>query len=348
MPPNLLSTEQPDKGADEPAADVPGVQLRFIDTNGIRVHVAEASSAEGPLVVLCHGFPETWYSWRHQLTALAEAGYHVVAPDQRGFGKTDRPEPIDEYSIFHTTGDVVGLVQALGKEQAVIVGHDWGAVVAWHAALLRPDMFRGVVLLSVPYSPRQAGNVSPLDAVKSVTPKGKVFYQVFIHDEPPGPLEAVLENDVRASVASGLYTLSGDAPPEARWSPIIDLEAGELPPPAVPPSLPAWLTERDIDFVAAQFKESGFRGGLNWYRNIDRNWRLTGFLAGAKLRQPTLFVSGDKDPVAAGFMQPAYEALEQHVPNLTKKVLLPGSGHWVQQENAAEVNRLLLEFLESL
>ena len=330
---------------DETTVEIAGVRFRFVDTNGIRMHVAEAG--EGPLVVLCHGFPETWYSWRHQLTALAAAGYHAVAPDQRGYGKSDRPDSIDQYSIFHTTGDVVGLVQALGEEQAVIVGHDWGAPVAWHAALLRPDMFRGVVLLSVPYTPRQAGSVPPLEAIKAVTPKGKMFYQVYIHDQEPGGLEAELERDVRASIASALYTLSGDAPPDARWSPIIDLES-ELPPPVVPETLPAWVTDKDIDFVAAQFGASGFRGGLNWYRNIDRNWRLTGFLVGAKLTQPTLFISGDRDPVAAGFMRPAYESMEQHVPNLTKKVLLPGVGHWVQQESPGEVNRLLLEFLGSL
>src|SRR5438477_6633096 len=128
------------------------IRHRTIETNGIRLHIAE--QGEGPLVVLCHGFPEFWYSWRHQLPALAAAGFHAVAPDQRGYGRTDRPPSIEAYDIFQLTGDIVGLVQALGRDQAIIVGHDWGAPVAWSCALLRPDIFRAVALLSVPYLPR--------------------------------------------------------------------------------------------------------------------------------------------------------------------------------------------------
>src|SRR6266704_1433314 len=177
---------------------------RFIETNGIRMHVAEAGV--GPLVVLCHGFPESWYSWRHQLPALSAAGFHAVAPDMRGYGQSGRPEAIDQYTLLHLVGDMVGLLDALGAEQAVIAGHDWGAPVAWHAALLRPDRFRGVIGLSVPFRPR--GNVKP----STVMPQNEheIFYQIYFQD--PGVAEAEFESDVRLTVRKMLYSASGDAP----------------------------------------------------------------------------------------------------------------------------------------
>src|SRR6266404_5555965 len=180
------------------------VTHRTIETNGIRIHLAEAGT--GPLVVLCHGFPESWYSWRHQLSALAEAGFHAVAPDMRGYGRTDRPEAIDQYTLLHLVGDIVGLLDALAVEQAVIAGHDWGAPVAWHAALLRPDRFRGVIGLSVPFRPR--GPVRPT----TVMPQSDdaVFYQLYF--QTPGVAEAELERDVRRSIRSMLYSISGDVP----------------------------------------------------------------------------------------------------------------------------------------
>src|SRR6202045_2702305 len=176
-----------------------------IETNGIRIHLAEAGT--GPLVVLCHGFPESWYSWRHQLPALAEAGFHAVAPDMRGYGRTDRPEAIDQYTILHLVGDVVGLLDVLGAEQAVIAGHDWGAPVAWHAALLRPDRFRAVIGLSVPYRPR--GPVRPTTVMPQTD--DAVFYQLYF--QTPGVAEAELERDTRATIRTLLYSASGDAPP---------------------------------------------------------------------------------------------------------------------------------------
>src|SRR6266446_7493014 len=180
------------------------VTHRTIETNGISMHLAEAGA--GPLVVLCHGFPESWYSWRHQLAAFAEAGFHAVAPDMRGYGQTDRPEEIDQYTLLHLVGDIVGLLDALGAEQAVIVGHDWGAPVGWHAALLRPDRFRAVIGLSVPYRPR--GPVRPT----SVMPQSEdaVFYQLYF--QTPGVAEAEFERDPRLTLHSLLYWASGEAP----------------------------------------------------------------------------------------------------------------------------------------
>jgi pimeloyl-ACP methyl ester carboxylesterase len=307
------------------------------------MHVAEAG--DGPLVVLLHGFPEGWYSWRHQLTALAAAGYRAVAPDQRGYGRTDRPEPVEAYDILTLTADVVSLVHALGSDRAAVVGHDWGAPVAWHCGLLRPDVFRAVGLLSVPYLPRAWGEPRPTDTMRAVGGDAGEFYQLYFQE--PGRAEADLEADVRRSVATLLYALSGDPPPERRWHPVIP--KGERligrDGPAAP--LPAWLTDADVDHFAGEFARTGFRGALNWYRNMDRNWEATRFLCGARLRQPTLFAAGERD-VVVGMYRPAYEALPATVADLRANVLLPGAGHWVQQERPADVNRLLCDFLAGL
>ncbi|HEY2526186.1 MAG TPA: alpha/beta hydrolase [Candidatus Binataceae bacterium] len=316
------------------------VSHHFVETNGIRMHYVEAG--KGPLVVLCHGFPESWYSWRHQIAALAEAGFRVVAPDQRGYGQTDRPAAADAHSIFHLVGDIVGLVNALEGRTAAIVGHDWGAPVAWSSAQLRPDLFRAVGLLSVPYIPR--GPVRPGAIVKAIF-GDKVFYQEYFQEE--GKAEREFERDVRATMLASFYSLSGDAAPNERWRYAFGRDEGFLDGVTVPKSLPPWLSEADLDFFVGEFKRTGFRGGLNWYRNIDRMWELTGFLAGARLAQPTLFVAGDKDAVIE-FYADAYQALEGNAPNLAGKVLLPGAGHWVQQERPAEVNRLLIDFLRSV
>ncbi len=318
------------------------VTHRFVETNNIKMHIAE--QGQGSLVILCHGFPEYWYSWRHQLSALAEAGFHAVAPDQRGYGQTDKPEPIEAYNIFQLVGDIVGLVNALGEEQAFIVGHDWGAVVAWYCALLRPHIFRAITLLSVPYRPRSWEDIRPTEAMKLMAGEQE-FYQLYFQE--PGKAEADLESDVRATIRTILYTASGDPPPSKRWRFLFNKSEKPLDTSAVPDQLPAWLTDQDIDFFTSEFKRTGFRGGLNWYRNIDRMWELTPFLSGAKLHQPALFVAGETDGVITMYRE-AFDTLEQNMPNLKQKVLLPGAGHWIQQERPSEVNRLLIEFLANL
>jgi len=318
------------------------ISHRFVDTNGIKMHVAE--QGKGPLVVLCHGFPECWYSWRHQLSALSQAGYHVVAPDQRGYGQTDRPASIDAYSIFQLVGDIVGLVHALREQHAVIVGHDWGSPVAWHCALLRPDMFHAIALLSVPYVQRSWSDIRPTEAMKRMA-GDKQFYQLYFQE--PGKAERDLEANVRDALRRFLYSASGDPPPEKRWRFLFDKSETLLENCSRPDVLPAWLTEHDIDYFAEQFERTGFSGGLNWYRNIDSRWEQTPFLAGAKLQQPALFVAGEADAVIA-MRRAAFDSLEQTVPNLKRKILLPGAGHWIQQERPGEVNRSLLEFLRGL
>jgi pimeloyl-ACP methyl ester carboxylesterase len=319
-----------------------GIALRTVRTNGITMRIAEQGA--GPLVVLCHGFPEGWYSWRHQLAALAAAGFHAVAPDQRGYGGTDRPEPVHAYDVFQLTADIVGLVHALGRDEAVVVGHDWGSPVAWHCALLRPDMFRAVGLLSVPYLQRNWTDPRPTDVMRMIAGSGQ-FYQLYFQE--PGRAEAELEADVRRTVTMFLYAASGDAPPEKRWRFLFGKDEPLLQSGGMPDHLPPWLTEADINHFVAEFTRTGFRGPLNWYRNLDRWWELSNFLCGARVRQPALFVAGELDGVITMY-RPAYEALGQTVPNLKAKVLLPGAGHWIQQERPQEVNRLLLDFLTGL
>ena len=319
---------------------------RFIETNGIRMHIAEAG--DGPLVVLCHGFPESWYSWRHQLIALAQAGFHAVAPDQRGYGQTDKPDAIDQYTLFHLVGDVMGLVDAVGGGTAVIVGHDWGAPVAWHAALFRPDRFRAVVGLSVPFIPRRP--TRPTTAMAQ-TPDA-IFYQLYFQE--PGVAEAELERDPRETIRRVLYWGSGDPPHPPRQLGsgdvgMVSRTGGFLGTRPAPEKLPAWLSEADVEFYAGEFARAGFRGGLNWYRNIDRNWELTAPWTGARVTVPALYIAGDRDLVL-GFrgMDRLLPALKQFVPNLADTIILPGCGHWTQQERVSEVNAALLAFLKRL
>jgi len=323
------------------------ISHRFIQTNGIRMHLAEAGA--GPLVLLCHGFPESWYSWRHQLQALAEAGFHAVAPDLRGYGETDRPEAIDQYTLLHLTGDMVGVLDALKEPTAVIAGHDWGAPVAWHAALLRPDRFRAVIGLSVPFIPRRP---APPTTLMPQTDDAQ-FYQLYF--QTPGVAEAELERDVRRTVRSLLFSASGDAPrPENAPSAgaeigMVSRNGGFLDRLVNPAVLPPWLTEADIDFYVREFTRTGFTGGLNWYRNHDRSWELLAAFTGARVTVPALYIAGDRDLVVAfRGMDQLIVNLKVFVPQLRQTVMLPGCGHWTQQERAAEVNQAMIEFLRQL
>ncbi len=316
---------------------------RFADANGIKIHYAEAGA--GPLVMLCHGWPESWYSWRHQLVALAEAGFRAVAPDMRGYGETDRPQEVEKYTILHHVGDMVGLLDALGAGQAVIAGHDWGAPVAWTSALLRPDRFRAVIGLSVPFRPRSA--VRPT----SVMPRTDEaeFYQLYFQRE--GQAEAEFERDPALTHRVALHHASGDAPAHSGGLPLgmVLRSGGFLSGRTALATLPPWLTEADIAYYAGEFARTGFRGGLNWYRNIDRNWELMAPFAGLQVKVPALYVAGDRDLVIrfAG-MDKLIANLATFVPQLRKTVMLPGCGHWTQQERPAEVNAAMIDFLHAL
>ena len=310
---------------------------RMVVANGINMHVAEQGS--GPLVLLCHGFPETWYSWRHQLAALAGAGFRAVAPDMRGYAQTDAPDDIESYSILHLVGDVVGLVHALGETDAVIVGHDWGATVAWMAALVRPDIFRAVAALSIPLRPR--GPTAPLAALRAAG-LDQLYWFYF---QKPGVAEAELERDVSGGMRKGIHTLSGDAPQTSEWSPMIAPGSGFLDKMIAPKHLPPWFGEEDLATVSAEFKRTGFRGALNWYRNLDRNWALTGAFEGRRIEQPALFIAGTRDITMAGPNKAAIDKLATTVPGLKRQILIDGAGHWVGEERPSEVNAALIDFL---
>jgi pimeloyl-ACP methyl ester carboxylesterase len=318
------------------------VRHRQVATNGISMHVAEAGPDDGPVVLLCHGFPESWWSWRHQLGPLAAAGWHVVAPDMRGFGGTTAPADPRAYTTLHHVGDLVGLLDELGTPAAVVVGHDWGAPVAWQAALVRPDRFRAVAGLSVAWSPR--GEVAPVAGMQAAL-GGAWFY--FTWFQEPGVAEAELDANVRAFLRGFLFTLSADAPGDALTSMLGGDASGILERLAQPEVLPAWLAEDDLDHYAGEFERTGFRGGLSWYRCADLSWELTRAWADARITQPALFVAGERDPVLA-MNRGAEGALAANVPGLTRTVLLPGCGHWTQQEQPQAVNDALLEFLADL
>ena len=327
-----VSTESP----------VAGVSFRFIESNGLRMRIAEAG--EGPLVLLAHGWPESWYSWRHQISMLAAAGYHVVAPDMRGYGETDKPSAVEEYDIEHVAADLVGIIDALGEETAILVGHDWGAIVAWTTVLLHPTRFSALIAMSVPYGGRVAQ--SPMDSWREAY--GENFFYILYHNEPGGVAEAEYDADPRGLI-SRLY-LSPDSP----RAPAVITDrhrsaGGWIGRLGAPLGLPDWLRQEDLDYVVSQFEHAGFRGGINYYRNFHRNWEITEHLDGAKIDIPVLFIAGSRDSVIAGADEERLTATISRATNdLRGVVLIPEIGHWVQQEAPTETNAAMLEFLNGL
>lgn len=305
---------------------------RMISANGIEMFVTEQGT--GPLVLLCHGWPELSHSWRHQIPAIAAAGFHVAAPDMRGFGRTSAPENVESYSIFDLVGDMVALVAALGETKAIIIGHDWGAPVAWHAALFRPDIFTAVGGLSV--APPWRGRERPMEALakSGIT---NFYWQYF---QKPGVAEAEFERDVdftmRAvtfGVDTSLYLKDG---------------FGFLGDPSIERRLPGWISPADHAHVVETYRRTGFRSGLNWYRNIDRNWELTAPWQGARIHQPSIFIAGANDSVVTSILGgKRVTEMERVLPNLTHKLIIEGAGHWIQQERPDEVNTALIEFLKN-
>lgn len=338
-PGQTIAQEDNDMTQESPLA---GVRFSFVETNGIRLRVAEMG-ASGPLVILAHGWPESWYSWRHQMPVLAAAGYRVVAPEMRGFGQSDAPLAVDQYDIEHLTADMVGIVDAFGEERAIIVGHDWGAIVAWHSVLLHPSRFSALVAMSVPYSGRPSR--SPLETWREAY--GENFYYILYHQEP-GVAESEYDADPEG-LLSRLY-LSPDSP---RAAPELTDRArsagGWIPRLGEPLGLPDWLTQEDLDYFVAQFERSGFRGGINYYRNFHRNWEITPQLANARIDVPVLFIAGEQDVVIGGAGQDQLtRGISRVATDLRGVLLAPGAGHWIQQERPAATNTALLEFLDSL
>ncbi len=293
-----------------------GLHHATLPVGSIEMNVTE--QGEGEPVLLLHGFPELAHSWRHQLPALAAAGYRAIAPDMRGFGGTTAPEAVEAYDILALAGDVVGLLDALDLESAVVVGHDWGADVAWKTALVHPSRVRAVAGLSVPFIPRAPG--PPTQIMREHI--GENFYIVWF--QAPGVAEAALSRDVRRTLlAREVWT--------AAWAQCDDVDPR-----------PEWLTEEDLEVYVETFECTGFTGGLNWYRNIDRNWELLAPYADLRIEQPAMFLTGSRDPVAT-FMP--HQAMEGWVTDLREVVVVEDAGHWVQQERPDEVNAALLRFL---
>lgn len=316
----------------------------LVDVNGIKLHTAE--QGEGPLVILLHGFPESWYSWRHQFGPLAEAGYRVVAPDQRGYGRSEQPEDIAAYTALHLVGDVTDLIGVLGYEKAVLVGHDWGAVVAWITTLLRPDLIRGVAGLSVP--PFLPVGMPSLQL--GLEQRGERSYLKYF--QLPGVADAELAEDIGSSLRRILSHGSGDGQDDPLRAWVVPEGATLLDARQEPDELPSWLSEDDIAVMASGYASHGsraFTGPLNWYRNINRNQELLAPFKGLRIEVPGLYLTGGRDSVTAWqATRAARAAIHQTVPDLRADITLPGAGHWIQQERPAEINVALLDFLAQI
>jgi epoxide hydrolase A/B len=312
--------------------------FQMIKTNGVTLRTVVEGS--GPLVILLHGFPQCWYLWRHQIDPLLTAGFQVAVPDQRGYAGSDKPAAIEAYNIVELSNDVAGIATALGHERFVVVGHDWGAPVAWHTALLHAKRVRAVVGMSVPYFRGVVGAMTRQENFGD-----NFWYMVYF--QQPGVAEAELEEDIRKSLRMVYYSISGDAP-EGIWFTPKKASAKFLDGLIDPPKLPSWLTAEDLDYYVAQYEQSGFRGPLNWYRNIDRNIEITPQLANAKIEQPSFFIAGKKDLVLSFGGGNLLSAMDQFVPNLRGKVIIEGAGHWVQAEKPVPTNEALLGFLKTV
>jgi pimeloyl-ACP methyl ester carboxylesterase len=347
-------------------------QVRCVQANGERIHLRIAGTT-GPIVLLCHGFPESWYSWRHQLDALADAGFRAVAMDMRGYGRSSKPADAAAYRITELVDDCVGVVQALGESSAIIVGHDFGAPVAWTAAWTRPDIFRAVVGLSVPFGGRGLaavpgspfGEVRPRDSFRALAGPDMLFYQEYF--ALSGGLAArEIDADVRGWLTAGLYGMSADRPLPAELAGV-DLTA--LPEPFLreflrasmcvprggtfrqllpsPQTLPSFLSHDDLDFYVAEFEHGGLTAPLKWYRNSDLNWQLLSRYEGTPVTVAALFIGGDRDVATIWSQEAIARAGEVHT-DLRGSIVLPDCGHWIMQEQPEAVNEALLAFLDSV
>ncbi len=324
---------------------IDGVSFRFTESNGITLRIAEMGES-GPLLLLAHGWPESWYSWRHQIVSLANAGYRVVASDMRGFGESEAPPNVDDYDVMHTSADLVGILDALEEETAVLVGHDWGAIVAWQTVLMHPTRFTALINMSVPYRGRPAQ--SPMERMRQAA--GDNFHYIVYHNEPGGVAEAEYDANPRGLISHvylGIAANSETLPPKVTDP--LRSAGGWIDRLGAPIRLPEWLTENDLNYIVSQFEKAGFRGGVNYYRNFHRNWEITEHLADVKITIPTLFIAGEEDFVIGGATKEQLTAsMSGVVEGLRDVVLIPNTGHWVQQEAPQATTAAMLEFLNSL
>jgi pimeloyl-ACP methyl ester carboxylesterase len=316
---------------------IPGAELRIVERDSVTLQTWHMGA--GPTVLLLHGFPELAYSWRHQFAPLAAAGYRVVAPDQRGYGDSTQPHAVEAYRMEELAADAAAVVDAFGGP-AVVIGHDWGAPVAWHTALRHPEKVRAVGSLSVPHARRAPSE--PMALMRAAAGADHIHYVDYF--QTPGLAEGEFEGNVRESLLGFLWAISGDAPRDERFKPIVRGKRF-LDSLTVPRELPPWLTEDDLQSYVRAFERSGFRGGLNWYRNADRNWRDSADLAAATVKQPAMFVTGSRDPARN---PGAIDRIREVVPDLRVFEILEGCGHWTQQERPEEVTRLILQFLRAI
>ncbi|WP_245974085.1 alpha/beta fold hydrolase [Thermomonospora umbrina] len=318
------------------------VEHRMVTTEAGRIHVVELGG--GPLVLLVHGFPESWYSWRRQLPVLAEAGYRAVALDVRGYGRSSKPQEPAAYRMLDLVADNVAVVHASGEASAVIIGHDWGATIAAQSALVAPEVFRAVGLLSVPYTP--PGGPRPSEVFANMGGDQEFYVSYF---QEPGRAEAEIEPDVRGWLAGFYRALSADTMPgpDEPDPHFVTKDGGTLRERFPTGPLPSWLSQEDFDFYAAEFERTGLTGGLNRYRNMDRDWEDLNPYAGAPIAQPSVFLGGTRD-ASTMWLADAIDAYPETLPGLTASHLLDGCGHWIQQERPDEVNGALLEFLSAL
>ncbi|HSA49726.1 MAG TPA: alpha/beta hydrolase [Yinghuangia sp.] len=318
-----------------------GLTHHLVRSPAGRIHLVEQGS--GPLVLLVHGFPESWYSWRRQLPVLAAAGFRAVAVDVRGYGRSSRPGDPAAYRMLELVADNVAVVEALGEQSAVIVGHDWGATIAANSALVRPEVFRAVGLLSVPYTP--PGGPKPSEVFAQMGGDEEFYVSYF---QEPGRAESEIEPDVRGWLAGFYSALSADTMPQPGTpDPHFVSRGGTLRERFPEGRLPGWLGEHELDFYAGEFERTGLTGALNRYRNMDRDWSdLAGF-AGAPVPQPSLFLGGSRD-ASTMWLSDAVKAFETTLPGLAASHILDDCGHWIQQERPDEVNRLLVDWLASL
>jgi len=323
------------------------LNYREVEANGLRMRIAD--HGEGPLVLLCHGFPEAAYAWRHQLIALADEGYRAVAPDLRGFGCTDAPAEVEAYALQLLVGDMVALLDTLVAESAVIVGNDWGATLAWHAALLRPDRFTAVAAIGVPIMGRPP--IPPTQLFPQTD--DALFYTLYFQDE--GVAEAEFESDIRRTLLKIYYSACGEAgsrePLDGTPNPfaMVSRRDGLLAPLPMPRRGLSWLTDGDLAAFEADYSKSGFRGGLNLYRNLDRNWTFHAALSGRTVDVPALYMVGTRDTgLAMPGMQQMIEGQKMLTPQLRDPIYLKECGHWAQQERPDQVNELLVTFLDEV
>lgn len=318
------------------------IRHRNLTTNDVRLHIAECGS--GPTVLMIHGFPESWYSWRYQLPALAAAGYHAVACDVRGYGRSSKPRSVADYRMLQKVADIVGLVSALDNGPVTIVGHDWGAPIAWTSALLRPDLFSGVAGLSVPYAPPAGrAGMQPTVAMAMGADNDEFYVSYF---QRVGRAEAEIEQDIRGWLLGFYWCASGDiedGPNISRVPNGTTMRDGFV----YPETLPEWLSETDLDIYTEEFEYSGFFGPLCRYRNVDQDWRDLAPFAGRPIEIPALFIGGAKDgPTVWG--GPAIDNFTTTLPQLHRSEILDGCGHWIQQERPMQTNELLIDFLGAL